>query len=176
MPDPNKVRGARRKRSQEQKGKTTPHLNSHLALCVGETQIFSIGLSCSRHDDSHPLIVAWPMVNPAPCTYTQQPPRLRVCSPSPLCGKALAGRPAGSHWLAFVWGLTRKAYGRCPSAHSPSPPPGSEARACALCGQHEWASCAQSFQQDVLYCSCCFNPPNTSDLIGFIQWNALKIQ
>lgn len=101
MPDPNKVRGARRKRSQEQKGKTTPHLNSHLALCVGETQIFSIGLSCSRHDDSHPLIVAWLMVNPAPCTYTQQPPRLRVCSPSPLCGKALAGRPARIDWLLF---------------------------------------------------------------------------
>lgn len=84
--------------------------------------------------------------------HTQQPPPLSICSPPPLWewSGCLAGCPA-CIWRAFVWGLTRRAYGRCPSAHSSSPPPGSKACVSALWSQYNWASCA--FHRMLFFCS-----------------------
>lgn len=75
--------------------------------------------------------------------HTHQPPPPQSLLPSPSLGRVwLPGWLSCLHWQAFVWGLTRRAYGRCPSAHSSSPPPGSEAYVSPLCSQYDWASCA----------------------------------
>lgn len=63
-----------------------------------------------------------------------------LSAPLPLSGKGLAACPA-CIWWAFVWGLTRRAYGRCPSAHSSSPPPGALQGLCKCSVPSIWPSC-----------------------------------
>lgn len=110
------------------------------------------------------------MVNPAQRTHRQQPPYLGVCSPSPLCGKGLAGLPACIDWLLFEAWLGEHMAGA--PQHTASPHPRAPRPVCV----HAVVNMAEP------HVLCLFNrvffivflTHHTSYLIWFIQCNVLK--